>query len=93
MLMIYKYIIIAIFVLLTACTEESQETAKTKDSLDNAGKPPALLNPIPEVNDANCQFEYIKSISDKYVQQTLADNCMRRNTLQPSVKHKNWTIR
>ena len=90
----YKFIIkIAIFTLLTACTQELQETAKPTDSLDNAGKPPAQLNPIPEVNDANCQFEYIKSISDKYIQQTLADNCMRRNTLQPPVKHKNWTIR
>ena len=44
---------------------------------------------VPEVNDANCQFEYMKSITDKYIQQTLADNCMRRNTLKP-IKHKNW---
>jgi entry exclusion lipoprotein TrbK len=85
----YKFIkIIAIFTLLTACTQEPQETAKPTDSLANAQP-----KQVPEVNDANCQFEYMKSITDKYIQQTLADNCMRRNTLQPPVKHKNWTIR
>ena len=89
----YKYIKIAIFVLLTACTKEPQETAKTTNSLDNAVKAPDQAKAVPEVNDANCQFEYMKSITDKYIQQTLADNCMRRNTLQPPVKHKNWTIR
>jgi len=89
----YKYITIAIFTLLTACTQEPQETEKQTGSLINAAKPPEQPKAVPEVNDANCQFEYIKSISDKYIQQTLADNCMRRNTLQPPVKHKNWTIR
>ena len=89
----YKYINIVIFVLLTACTQEPQETAKPTDSLANAVKPPEQPKAVPEVNDANCQFEYMKSITDKVIQQTLADNCMRRNTLQPSVKHKNWTIR
>ena len=34
----YKYIKIAIFVLLTACTQEPQETAKPTDSLANAVK-------------------------------------------------------
>ena len=63
------------------------------DSLANAVKPPEQPQAVPEVNDANCQFEYMKSITDKHIQQTLADNCMRRNTLQPPVKHKNWTIR
>jgi entry exclusion lipoprotein TrbK len=89
----YKYITIAIFSLLTACTQEPQETAKPTDSLVNAVNLPEQPKAVPEVNDANCQFEYIKSISDKYIQQTLADNCMRRNTIQPPVKHKNWTIR
>ncbi|MFA5924000.1 MAG: entry exclusion lipoprotein TrbK [Methylococcaceae bacterium] len=89
----YKYITIAIFVLLIACTQEPQETAKPTDSLANAVKPPEQQKAVPEVNDANCQFEYMKSITDKHIQQTLADNCMRRNTLQPPVKHKNWTIR
>ena len=89
----YKYITIAIFTLLTACTQEPQETAKPTDSLINAVQPPEQPKAIPEVNDANCKFEYMKSITDKHIQQTLADNCMRRNTLQPPVKHKNWTIR
>ncbi len=89
----YKYIKIAIFVLLTACTQEPQETQKPMDSLDNAVKASDQPKAVPEVNDANCKFEYMKSITDKYIQQTLADNCMRRNTLQPPVKHKNWTIR
>ena len=84
----YKYITIAIFTLLTACTQEPQETEKPTDNLINAQP-----KQVPEVNDANCRFEYMKSITDKVIQQTLADNCMRRNTLQPPVKHKNWTIR
>ncbi len=89
----YKYINIAIFALLTACNQEPQETAKPTDSLVNAVKPPAPPKVVPEANDANCKFAYIKSISDKYIQQTLADNCMRRNTALPPVKHKNWSIR
>jgi len=89
----YKYIKIAMYLLLTACTQEPQETAKSTDSLVNAIKSPEQTKAVPEVNDANCQFEYMKSITDKCVQQILADNCMRRNTLQPPVKHKNWTIR
>jgi entry exclusion lipoprotein TrbK len=93
MLMNYKYIKIAIFVLLTACTQESQETAKPTDSLANAVNTPEQPKAVPEVNDANCQFEYIKSISDKYIQQTLADNCMRRNTTVKPIKHKNWSVR
>ena len=89
----YKYITIAIFSLLTACTQESQETAKPTGSLANAVNLPEQPKAVPEVNDANCKFEYMKSITDKYIQQTLADNCMRRTTPQPPVKHKNWTIR
>ena len=91
--MINKYIIIAAFALMTACTQAPEETAKPADSQVNSFESTAQLKVIPEVNDANCKFEYIKSISDKYIQQTLADNCMRRNTLQPPVKHKNWSIR
>jgi entry exclusion lipoprotein TrbK len=83
-----KYITIAIFTFLIACTQEPQETAKPTDSLINAQP-----KQVPEVSDVNCQLEYIKSITDKVIQQTLADNCMRRNTLQPQAKHKNWTIR
>jgi len=89
----YKYIKIAVFALMTACTQEPQEAAKPTDSLVNAVEPPAQSKAVPEVNDANCKFAYIKSISDKHIQQTLADNCMRRNTLLPPVKHKNWSIR
>jgi len=88
----YKYITIAIFTLLTACTQEPQETAKPTDSLINAVQPPEQPKAIPEVNDANCKFEYMKSITDKYIQQTLADNCARRNTLKPT-EHKPWTLR
>ena len=83
----YKYITIAIFTLLTACTQEPQETAKPTDSLVNAQP-----KQVPEVNDANCKFEYMKSITDKYIQQTLADNCARRSTLN-STEHKPWTMR
>jgi entry exclusion lipoprotein TrbK len=82
-----KYITIAIFTLLTACTQEPQETAKPTDSLVNVQP-----KQVPEVNDANCKFEYMKSITDKYIQQTLADNCARRNTLKPT-EHKPWTLR
>ncbi len=84
----YTFIIkIVLFTLLTACTQEPQETTKPTESLVNAQP-----KQVPEVNDANCKFEYMKSITDKYIQQTLADNCMRRNTLQPT-EHKPWTIR
>jgi entry exclusion lipoprotein TrbK len=82
-----KFIIIAILTLLTACTKEPQETTKQTDSLVNAQP-----NQLPEVNDVNCKFEYMKSITDKYIQQTLADNCARRNTLKPT-EHKPWTLR
>jgi entry exclusion lipoprotein TrbK len=88
-----KYITMALFTLLTACTQEPQETAKPTDSLVNSVKPTEQLMTVPEVNDANCRLEYIKSLTNKHIQQTLADNCMRRNTFQSSVKHKNWTIR
>jgi entry exclusion lipoprotein TrbK len=89
----YKYITILIFTLLNACSQEPKDGTKPSESLANATKPLALLNEIPEVNDENCQFSYIKSISDKHIQQTLADNCMRRHTDLPPVKHKNWSIR
>lgn len=89
----YKYIKIAFFVLLTACTQEPQETAKPTDGLANAVKTSEQPNAVPEVNDANCQFEYMKSITDKHIQQTLADNCMRRNTTVKPIKHKNWSVR
>jgi entry exclusion lipoprotein TrbK len=88
----YKYITITIFTLLTACTQEPQETAKPTDSLINAVQPTEQPKAIPEVNDANCKFEYMKSITDKYIQQTLADNCARRSTLN-STEHKPWTMR
>jgi entry exclusion lipoprotein TrbK len=88
-----KYLKIALVTLLSACSQEPQDTEKPTDSLANGVNPATQLSSIPEVNDANCKFEYIKSITDKYIQQTLADNCMRRNTSQPPVQHKNWTIR
>jgi len=83
----YKNITIVIFTLLTACTQETEDTSKTTDSLANVQP-----KQVPEVNDANCKFEYMKSITDKYIQQTLADNCARRSTLKPT-QHKPWTLR
>jgi entry exclusion lipoprotein TrbK len=87
-----KYLKIAIVALLSACSQEPQDTEKPTDSLINGVNPVTPLNSIPEVNDANCKFEYMKSISDKFIQQTLADNCARRNTLKPT-EHKPWTLR
>ena len=84
-----KYMTIAFLASLTACSQEIPEPPKNTATIENAAKPPAQPNAVPEVNDANCQFEYMKSITDKYIQQTLADNCMRRNTLKPTI-HKNW---
>ena len=82
--MIYKYLTIITFTLLSACNQDPQETNKPNKS---------LINSVPVANQSNCQFDYIKSISNKNIQQTLADNCMRRTTTQPTVNHKNWTIR
>jgi entry exclusion lipoprotein TrbK len=84
----YKLIITnAIFILLTACTQAPEETAKPTDSsIDVQPKQ------VPEVNDANCRFDYMKSITDKVIQQTLADDCARRSTLKPT-EHKPWTLR
>jgi entry exclusion lipoprotein TrbK len=84
-----KYMKFAILASLTACTQEIPEPPKNSVSIDTTENPHAQPKTVPEVNDANCQFEYMKSITDKYIQQTLADNCMRRNTLKPTI-HKNW---
>ena len=84
-----KYMTFAFLASLTACTQEIPEPPKNTVNMENAANPLAQPNAVPEVNDANCQFEYMKSITDKYIQQTLADNCMRRNTLKPTI-HKNW---
>jgi entry exclusion lipoprotein TrbK len=92
MQMNYNYIAMAIFTLLAACTQEPQETAKPTDSQVNVVNPPEQPKVIPEANDANCQFEYMKSITDKVIQQTLADNCARRSIVKP-IKHKNWSVR
>ena len=54
--MTYKYITIVTFTLLSACTQEPQETDKINKSPTNS---------VPEVNHSNCQFDYIKSISNK----------------------------
>jgi entry exclusion lipoprotein TrbK len=87
-----KYMKFVFLASLTACTQEIPEPQKTTSNMENAANPHSLTQEpilIPEVNDANCKFEYMKSITDKYIQQTLADNCMRRNTLKPTI-HKNW---
>ena len=87
-----KYITFAFLASLTACNQEVPELPKNTVNMENAANPNSLTKapiPMPEANDANCKFEYMKSITDKYIQQTLADNCMRRNTLKPTI-HKNW---
>ena len=87
-----KYITFAFLASLTACNQEVPEQPKIKSNMENAANPNSLTQapiPIPEANDANCKFEYMKSITDKVIQQTLADNCMRRSTLKPTI-HKNW---
>jgi entry exclusion lipoprotein TrbK len=89
-----KYMTFAFLASLTACTQEIPEPPKTTTNTENAASPNPLTQVpilIPEVNDANCKFEYMKSITDKYIQQTLADNCARRSTLKP-IKHKNWVF-
>ena len=87
-----KYMTFAFLASLTACTQEIPEPPKNTANIENAANPHAQPNAVPEVNDANCQFEYMKSITDKYIQQTLADNCARRSTLKPR-EHKPWTMR
>ena len=87
-----KYMTFAFLASLTACTQEISEPPKNTVNMENAANPPAQPNAVPEVNDANCQFEYMKSITDKHIQQTLADNCARRNTTVKSTKHKPWVF-
>jgi entry exclusion lipoprotein TrbK len=87
-----KYMTFAFLTSLVACTQEIPEPPKNTVNMENAANPPAQPNAVPEVNDANCQFEYIKSITDKAIQQTLADNCARRNTTVKSTKHKPWVF-
>jgi len=87
-----KYITFAFLASLTACNQEVPEQPKITSNMENAANPNSLTQapiPIPEANDANCKFEYMKSITDRVIQQTLADNCMRRNTLKSNI-HKNW---
>jgi entry exclusion lipoprotein TrbK len=86
-----KYIAFALLASLTACTQEIPEPPKNSVSMDTATNSLAQPKTVPEVNDANCKFEYMKSISDKYIQQTLADNCARRSTLK-TTEHKNWVF-
>ena len=87
-----KYMTFAFLASLTACNQEVPEQPKITSNMGNASNPNSLTQApisIPEANDANCKFEYMKSITDRVIQQTLADNCMRRNTLKPTI-HKNW---
>ena len=87
-----KYITFAFLASLTACNQEIPEPLKNAVNMENAANPSTQPNAVPEVNDANCQFEYMKSITDKHIQQTLADNCARRNTTVKSTKHKPWVF-
>jgi entry exclusion lipoprotein TrbK len=87
-----KYITFAFLASLTACNQEVPEQPIITSNMENAANPNSLTQapiPVPEANDANCKFEYMKSITDRVIQQTLADNCMRRNTLKSNI-HKNW---
>ena len=87
-----KYMTFAFLSSLTACTQEIPESPKNTVNIEISANPPAQPKAVPEVNDANCQFEYMKSITDKHIQQTLADNCARRNTTVKSTKHKPWVF-
>lgn len=93
-----KYLLFTYFVFLTACTQEVPESSKVTDNTANGGNaltqaPVSKPQPtIPEVNDANCKFETIKAITDKYVQQTLADNCAKRSPAVNPTKHKPWVF-
>ena len=82
-----KHMTFALLASLTACTQEIPEPPKNPVTTNSLAQPKT----VPQVNDANCKFEYMKSISDKYIQQTLADNCARRSTLK-TTEHKNWVF-
>jgi len=77
---------------LSACNQQVPETPKItsnmKDATNSNSQTQAVIS-IPEANDENCKYDFMKSITNKVIQQTLADNCMRRNTLKPT-KHKPW---
>jgi len=90
-----KYLTFAFLATLSACNQEVPEPPKITANMENAANPNPLKQApisIPEVNDANCKFEYMKSIKDKQIQQTLADNCARRNKTVKSTKHKPWVF-
>jgi len=94
----HTYLAIVFLTLLQACNQEIPETPKiTNNQTNGINRSLQSLStiqpmPIPETNDANCKLENIKSITDKQVQQTLADNCAKRTTLKPT-KHKSWSVR
>ena len=93
-----KYILFLNFILLTACTQglpEPQKVTVNQAAGENAltqSPTPVPVPTIPEANDENCKFEYIKSITDKYVQQSLADNCAKRSPKVKATKHKPWVF-
>jgi hypothetical protein len=68
--MMKKYILISSLLVLTACNQETPEPPKVDVNMANGGN--ALkqvpiseqLPAIPEINDANCKFENLKSITD-----------------------------
>jgi entry exclusion lipoprotein TrbK len=91
------YLAIILLAFLQACTQDIPDTPKINNQTNgsNPSSPSlSVIQPVsvPETNDANCKLEYIKSISDKFVQQKLADNCAKRSTLKPT-KHKFWSVR
>ena len=86
-----KYITILLVTLLNACNQELPETPTISGSIENATKLLKRTNIMPEVNDKNCKFEYMKSITDKVIQQKLADKCASLSTII-TTEHKNWVF-
>ena len=47
--------------------------------------------PMPEVNDANCQFDKIMQIADEAMRREFGGRCSRRpGAIAPTEKPKNW---
>ena len=86
-----KYITILLVTSLNACNQELPKPPTILGGIENTTKLLTLPNTMPEVNDKNCKFEYMKSITDKVIQQKLADKCASRSTII-TTEHKNWVF-
>lgn len=50
-----------------------------------------VVQPLPEINDANCQVEKIKQIGNEASRQEFAGKCSRRTSGTARTEHpKNW---